>query len=377
MGMLLEDKKKKFDNYIMEDDMYSLVFSVSKWNFIVNFNDYQDYLFYKKQIETSINDMFLKDNGVEPIVINYINSKEYFEMFDSIRSKDRKKVQSFENEYYDQVDDVFISSKDRYLIRNNNNKNFDLLCSGHLERHELIYLIRELVVRLEENDKAVFMHGNGIVIDGKGVVLTGNSGSGKTTLMLKLFESNPDKFGFLSNDRVFITQDGHMDYFPIPIILASGTAKNSPLMREFLRREGKLYDSEFDVSMLDSEKNDSKFAFFRNYMPQVYENCELLERHRLDGIIIPKIDFSRDDISIGEVTDIQELHHMCFTPFDYESLRKPWIMKRDLTDVELFDVSVKLLEEKIREGKVFRLKYNPNFSSEVLQDEVKKLTKHM
>ena len=68
---------------------------------------------------------------------------------------------------------------------------------------------------------------------------------------------------------------------------------------------------------------------------------------------------------------------MCFTPFDYESLRKPWIMKRDFSDVELFSGSVKLLEEKIREGKVFRLKYNPNFSSEVLQDEVKKLTKRI
>ena len=168
-----------------------------------------------------------------------------------------------------------------------------------------------------------------------------------------------------------------MDYFPIPIILASGTAKTSPLMRDFLRKKGTLYDSEFDVLMLDSEKNDTKFAFFRNYIPQVYENCELLERHRLDGIIIPKIDFSRDGVSTGEVTDIQELHHMCFTPFDYESLRKPWIMQRDLTDVELFSISVKLLEEKIREGKVFRLKYNPNLSSEVLQDEVKKLTKHM
>lgn len=357
--------------------MYSLVFSVSKWNFIVNFNDYQDYLFYKKQIETSINDMFLKDNGVEPIVINYINSKEYFEMFDSISSKERKKVQSFENEYYDQVDDLFISSKDRYLIKNNNNKSFDLLCSCHLERHELIYLIRELVVRLEENNKSLFMHGNGLTIDGKGIILTGNSGSGKTTLMLKLFEGNPDKCGFLSNDRIFITQDGHMDYFPIPIILASGTAKNLSLMREFLRKKGTLYDSEFDVSMLDSEKNDTKFAFFRNYIPQVYGNCELLERHKLDGIIIPKIDFSRDEVSTGEVTDIQELHHMCFTPFDYESLRKPWIMKRDLTDVELFSISVKLLEEKIREGKVFSLKYNPNLSSEVLQDEVKKLTKHM
>jgi hypothetical protein len=192
--------------------------------------------------------------------------------------------------------------------------------------------------------------------------------------MLKLFEGNPDKCGFLSNDRIFITQDGHMDYFPIPIILASGTAKNSPLMREFLRKKGTLYDSEFDVSILDSEINDRKFALFRNYIPQVYGNCELLERHRLDGIIIPKIDFSRDSVSTGEVTDIQELHHMCFTPFDYESLRKPWIMQRDLTDVELFDVSVKLLEEKIREGKVFRLKYNPNLSSEVLQDEVKKFS---
>lgn len=357
--------------------MYSVAFSVSKWNFIVNFNDYQDYVFYKKQIETSINDMYLKNNGVEPIVINYVNSDEYFRRFDSFSGKERKKVQSFENEYYDQVDDTFISSKNRYLIRNKDNKIFDLLCGGHLERPELIYLIREIVVRLEENDKAVFMHGNGIVLDGKGVILTGNSGSGKTTLMLKLFENNPEQFGFLSNDRVFITQDGHMDYFPIPIILASGTAKNSPMLREFLKKEGKLYDSTFDVSMLESSSNDTKFAFFRTYMPEVYKNCELLERHKLDGIIIPKIDFSRDDISVGQVTDIQELHHMCFTPFDYESLRKPWIMKRDLSDVELFDVSVKLLEEKIREGKVFRLKYNPNFSSEVIQDEVKKLTKHM
>lgn len=357
--------------------MYSLAFSVSKWNFIVNFNDYQDYLFYKKQIETSINDMYLKDNGVEPIVINYINSKEYFDLFNSISGKERKKVQSFENEYYDQVGEIFISSKDRYLIRNNNNKNFDLLCSCHLERHELIYLVRELVVRLEENNKSIFMHGNGIVLDDKGIVLTGNSGSGKTTLMLKLFEGNPGKCGFLSNDRVFITQDGHMDYFPIPIILASGTAKNSPMMREFLRKKGKLYDSDFDVSMLESDKNDTKFALFRPYIPQVYENCELLERHKLDEIIIPKIDFSRSSVSVGEVTDIQELHHMCFTPFDYESLRKPWIMKRDFSDVELFSGSVKLLEEKIREGKVFRLKYNPNFSSEFLQDEVKKLTKRI
>ena len=79
--------------------MYSLAFSISKWNFIVNFNDYQDYVFYKKQIETSINDMFLKDNGVEPIVINYINSKEYFDLFDKVSKYSRLKVQSFENEY--------------------------------------------------------------------------------------------------------------------------------------------------------------------------------------------------------------------------------------------------------------------------------------
>ena len=55
-------------------------------------------------------------------------------------------------------------------------------------------------------------------------LILSNSGSGKTTLMLKLFEGNPDKCGFLSNDRIFITQDGHMDYFPIPIILAGSVS---------------------------------------------------------------------------------------------------------------------------------------------------------
>lgn len=359
--------------------MYRVEFSLNKWNFIVNFNDYKDYLFYKKQIETSVDCMHLKNNGVDPIVINYVNDKSYFNsLMGSLSGKERIKTQSFENEYYDKVDDYFISSKDRYILNNSGNKKFELVCNGNLERHELIYLIREVYVRLEENNKSLFMHGNGIVYNDKGIIFTGNSGSGKTTLMIKLLENNPNCMKFLSNDRIFMTQDGRMEYFPIPIILANGSCKNNEQIRSFLEKCGPLYDSEFDKGMLLDESDNIKFALFRNYIPEVYSNCSLGESHKLDAIIIPRIDFDTSDITLTQVTDNQEVHHMCFTPFDYESLRKPWIMQRDLNEVELFDVSLKLIGKKIEEGKVFKLRYNPNFSPKMIQEEVeKKLIKHL
>lgn len=359
------------------NNTYKIEFSLCKWNFIVNFNDYEDYTFYLEQIKTSVNDMFLKDNDKQTITINYINSKQEYDKLSNILNKPKKKVQSFENEYYNKVDNYFISLDNKYIIESNNNE-INMFCNSTLKRHELIYIIREIFVRLEENNNALFMHGNGITFENKGLIITGNSGSGKTTLMLKLFENNSNPTTFLSNDRIFITEDNKMNFFPIPIILANGTVKTNPQMFEFLKNKESLYDSNYNPSILYSKENNIKFALFRNYIPQIYTKTKLQESNQLDAIIIPKLSFNNDKPIITNVEDIQELHHMCFTPFDYESLRKPWIYKRNKSEIELFENSLNILKEKIKMGEVYKLVYNPDIPPDDIKETIyKKLIKKL
>ena len=148
--------------------MYKVDFSLNEFNFRVIFNDEKDYTIYKDVIENSIIDMKHKKNNNTTIKINYINDKNiYDEVFNDLKEKDKKIISSFMDEYYEKYNNVFVSSKNRYIISNNGNLNFNIICKEYYKRPELIYIIREIYVRLEENKKALFMHGNGINIDDK------------------------------------------------------------------------------------------------------------------------------------------------------------------------------------------------------------------
>lgn len=350
--------------------MYKVDFSLNEWNFTVYFNNREDYLYYKEVISNSVYEMSHKNNG-ELIKIYYLKDKKlYVEKLDETKKKKREVISSFQDEYYDKYGMTFISSENRYLINRIDKNTFSLLCKDSLKRPELIYLIREIYVRLEENNKSLFIHGNGIKIDNKGVIIMGGSGSGKTTFMLKLFESDEKSLEYLSNDRIFLTQNDNIEYFPIPLILASGTAKNIRPIFTYLKNKQSLYDSSFKNNMLYSEKNNIKFELFKKYIPEIFPNCKLVEKSNIDVIIMPKMNFDIDDISVRQVCDYAETMPMCFTPTDSESQRKPWIMERDNSDEILKKQSIKKLKEKTNQGIVYKVNYNPNMDSIILRHKI-------
>ena len=350
--------------------MYNVNFSLNKWNFVTYFNKERDYMFYKEVIENSVYDMNLKPYKSVAIVINYINDEHlYNEMYKKIINKEKKIISSFQNEYYEKYDNVFVSSKNRYLIYKDDHY-INIICKEYLKRPELIYIIRELYVRLQENEGKLFMHGNGIKLDDKGLLLLGNSGSGKTTFMFKLFENNPNGFKYLSNDRMFIEDTNVMEYFPIPLILANGTARTIKPIYDYLKDKDQLYDSTFTKEMLLNGKDTEKFELFKNYIPNIFPNCDLEERETVDKIILPKINFDIDKLEITNLSDHNELMKVCFTPVDTESLRKPWIMERDYDDNYLVNNSEKILKNKVDSGLVYKVEYNPNLDSCYLQDQI-------
>lgn len=351
--------------------MHKVDFSLSKWNFTVHFNKESDYKIYKEVIENSVYDMYHKKTTSNPIIINYINDKAlYNDICINIANKDKQVISSFQNEFYDKYDNVFVSSKNRYLIYRDNNT-FNIICKENMIRPELIYIIREIYVRLQENDKGIFMHGNGIKINDEGLVIIGNSGSGKTTFMFKLFEGNKGNLKYLSNDRIFIKDNHEMEYFPIPLILATGTARGIKPIFNYLKDKDKLYDSSFSKDTLLNGKENEKFELFKNYIPKIFPNCELEEKERVNRIIIPKINFNDKKVKIEVLSDYHKAMDMCFTPIDYESLRKPWIMDRNLSNEKLQENSERIIKKQVDEELVYTIEYNPLSDSKYIQEEVK------
>lgn len=351
--------------------MYKVDFSLSEWNFTVYFNTLEDYLFYKRQIETSVVDMKHKDSKNETIKIYYQNDKDlYNSLLSTIKKRDKKTISSFQDEYYDLYGDTYVSSKERYLIRNEGNNTYRMICNGFLKRHEVIYLIREIYVRLQENKKSLFMHGNGIEMDNKGIMLLGNSGSGKTTFMMKLLDTDDDT-SYLSNDRVFLRRDRRIDYFPIPLILANGTAQNNRRLFDYLSKRDSLYDSTYRRDTLLHGEVDDKYALFRNHFFEIFPNCKNVESTNLDYVILPKINLNGDRVEIREIDDKSRILDTCFTPVDHESKRRPWILKRDLTDQELYANREQIISDLVDRGQIYECLYHPDITPQELQEKVK------
>ena len=353
--------------------MYKVDFSLNEWNFTIKFNNEQDHLIYKDLIAESVINMKHKLNNLSTITIEYLNDQKLYEnIYNNLNLKNKKTISSFMNEYYDKYDEIFVSSEERYLIRKTNNTNFEIVCKQNYKRPELIYIIREIYVRLEENKQSIFIHGNGINIDNKGLIIAGNSGSGKTTFMLKLFEAEKDDFSYLSNDRVFITNENKVDYFPIPLILANGTARNINTIYNFLLKQEKLDDSSYDLNLLLNGKDDEKYALHKKYLREIFPKCNIEEQTELNTIILPKMNFNINDIKVIETKNYEDLIPICFTPVDHESLRKPWIQARILNDSELATNSEEILKKTIKNNSCFKVEYNPNIDSKELSEKVKK-----
>ena len=352
--------------------MYKVDFSLNEWDFRVIFNKENDYLFYKEVIENSIINMNHKNSNNKLITINYINDLSYYnEIYNQKTNNKKEIISSFLNEYYDKYDDTFISSNERYLINKNNKNSFNIICKENLKRPELIYVIREIYVRLQENKKSLFIHGNGIELSNNGLIIMGNSGSGKTTFMFKLFQNKDENISFLSNDRIFLTKEDNIEYFPIPIILANGTARGTKEVFEYLKTKDKLYDSVYNKDTLLNKSDKEKYELYKKYLIEIFKNITLKEQTKFNNIIIPKIDFTSNDLKIEVLEDYKKALETCFTPIDKESKRKPWIIERDISDEDLLEISIQRMKEKTDAGLIYTVKYNPNINSHYIKEKIK------
>ena len=264
------------------------------------------------------------------VKISYIEDKNlYLDILKLCKGKEYKVYQSFDNQIHREYEidnkKYFIIDNNEYICIKYNDENYKIITDGRYKGIRWPFrIVREILVRKNEDNNGLFMHGTGLTINEEGILILGNSRAGKTTLATKLL-STEEEINFLSNDRVFIYHDkeSSMEYFPIPIVYAIGTVRNNPKLDNYFRetkiletRMGKNYET-----ALNNDKVDVPLAD----ISKMFDNVENTPTSKLDVIIFSKINKNKNDyIKIRELTDKEKeikLNQTCFTIFDWDSLR--------------------------------------------------------
>lgn len=321
---------------------------------------------YEETIKKALSESIIpyrKDND-KYIQIEYIvDENQFIETLHQIKLTKGKIYDSFKNQKHKEVclNNIFyyLVDTEEYICIKKDNLNYKILVkeNNDISLNWIIRIIRELYLREKEDLGFDFMHGTALEIDGKGILLLGNSGSGKTTLAVKILELNKEK-SFLSNDRVLIDKNLNIDYFPHAITYAMGTVKNNKHLDKYFR-ENRLLEKKKNISY-ENASNDIDCNTPLSDVAKVFNLTNTIARTKLDYIIYPRFDKKFEKVEIIHMSEDEKrifLEETNFTPDDKESLRKPWIRKREKNRSELLEIRETLINNIIKNVSIKKIKY--------------------
>ena len=274
------------------------------------------------------------------IEIEYIEDAKLFsELREKIlNAKINQIILTFEKEYHLRAtldsNVCFMQLPDKYIVVKRTERSFVVIGDGIKDTTKYVFrLIREILVRLQENQNKIFMHATSLISNNYGIAVLGNAGSGKTTYFSKLLSVGHSSI--ISNDRTFFYFDEKpmMDYFPIPIVYKVGAVSHNTNLQHHIIESGRYSLPEAFM------QGKSSYPIPLTDVPGFFDDTNYCETSNLDLIIFSKIDFDNPHcfearfLSNNEA--IQLMTETCFTPIDRESLRSVWIYPRLKSDAEL------------------------------------------
>lgn len=324
----------------------------------------EDYKIVSKKLSESIIQYDKKSNYV--IGIEYIvDCQEFNKLKKVIKSKKGKIHNSFKNQTHKEItfneSKFYLVDSEEYIINKVNEKNFKIIVGKNTEKtaNWIIRIIREIYLRIKEDLGFAFMHGTGLEINGKGVLLLGTSGSGKTTLAVNLLEKY-NNVKYLSNDRVFVNKELDMEYFPHATTYAMGTVKNNENLSKYFN-ETQILEKNRKLNLQDIQDCEDCNTPLTDVI-KIFKNAKVTVSSKLKVIIYPKIDLTYTGLLKEELTESEKidlLEETNFTPIDAESLRKCWIRDRNLNEKEILEIRKDIINSLINNTKILKIKYGP------------------
>lgn len=274
------------------------------------------------------------------IEIEYIEDAKLFsELREKIlNAKNNQIILTFEKEYHLRAtldsNVCFMQLPDKYIVVKRTERSFVVIGDGIKDTTKYVFrLIREILVRLQENQNKIFMHATSLISNNYGIAVLGNAGSGKTTYFSKLLSVGHSSI--ISNDRTFFYFDEKpmMDYFPIPIVYKVGAVSHNTNLQHHIIESGRYSLPEAFM------QGKSSYPIPLTDVPGFFDDTNYCETSNLDLVIFSKIDFDNpycfEARFLSNNEAIQLMTETCFTPIDRESLRSVWIYPRLKSDAEL------------------------------------------
>ena len=355
----------------------SIYFPNVEFNIITNNKDA-----YIKQLK-HISQFYIPYYGESTKIINmeYIEDINLFNnILEEAKLQKSKSYQSFTNQIHKEYENnigekYYIVDNHEYICMKESDDYYKIITNGKEEGTKWLFrVIREILVRINEENGGLYMHGTALNIDNNGILILGNSGSGKTTLATKMLESG-EEVNFLSNDRVFIYSNNRetMEYFPIPIVYAMGTVKNCDALNDYFKRT-RILETRTGIKYEKSSDN-TKVDVPLTHLSGIFTNCEMIPTSNINLIIFSKLNkYSDKDYIIRKLTpkeQIIKLNQTCFTPFDWESLRLEWIYKRNMNMNDLVENKINTIDSIVKNVEILEVEYGLNINNKKLIKKIK------
>ena len=316
---------------------------------------------YCEDVQDELNKSIIKNdsNSERTINIDYIVSEDTFERLkDEIDSREGIVYDSFKNQQHKMIEfenkHFFMDNNKEYICIKEDDESYKIIVKENSRKsmNWIIRIIRELYLREKEDLGFLFMHGTGIVIQDKGILLLGNSQSGKTTLSMKMLENKEiEEKAFISNDRVLVNNKCIMDYFPLGINFAIGNVKCIRGIANYFDKNKIIYKN---------LKDDNKHKVPLSAICEIFRDTMQIPSANVDIIVLPQFEKGKKNVESRELNEdekIQLLQETIFTPNDSETFRKEWLRYRTLSDKAMEEIKESIIRNLIKNLRFVKIIY--------------------
>ena len=342
---------------------YSVTFSVSGYCFKIITHDYQLLENQKRYIKKFGVQELQEDSKQElAAVIQYIENTDFFNVLrEKFNTHDTEIVQSnkgiFHLRYMENARVYFCQLDNDWILIQNSGKSYVVVGNG-IDDSTLypFRLVREILIRKQEERGKLFMNATGVTVDGKGIVIFEDKNDGKNTfLTTSLGMGNAQ---ILSNNRIFIYKsqtDFCMDYFPIPVVYRIKGIKRNRLLKRYVLEHT-------DYSKTECMWNEEDIIPIPlSDIPSIFNDVSLVEKANIDALIFSKANPNWTEKyeckKLSQLDKTKFLLDTCFTPIDYETKRRQWVYFRKISDEQIADNVNSLIKEMAKKIPAYYVEY--------------------
>ncbi|RAN76606.1 GTP-binding protein [Bacillus sp. SRB_331] len=279
-------------------------------------------------------------------------------------------VDTFVNEYdFGGLQVYFNEVMECFFISDSNYKYLVLRKNTKEKNRQLLRIMKEVTIRTYENKGGVIFHAGAVMLQNKGIIISGPKGAGKTTLLCHIL--NKMNIDYIANDRIIITDELDIVYLPLSMRIGVGTFNNMSKVREYVKTM-KLSRMQMKGLNGNSEaifKGALKYEIVSKELEKIF-SCNLKDCANLRLVVMPNIILNKNIIEVEELGDAEKrklLAENMLSPND-DMWLNPWIEKRTLSDGELDEVRITMLNKIIDNVKVIKLSYGTQNSSDEILD---------